>query len=163
MKTLLQVLSVEESARVHEESLDILEHTGVRVQTPAGRQILKDAGALVDEASGIVRFPKKLVEESLELAPKNFSLGARRPGADLRMNGGDCTLCLDGAGTMALDRNTGERRLATYDDWRSITRIADALDEIGIYWLQVEPSDMGDTPADYVDYLCRVHRNFSPS
>jgi trimethylamine--corrinoid protein Co-methyltransferase len=161
MKALLQVLSAEERARVHEESLQILDHTGVRVDTPVGRQILKDAGARVDEASGVVRFPKNLVEASLELAPKDFSLGARRSGADLRMNGGDCTLCLDGAGTMALDRSTGERRLATYDDWRDVTRIADALDEIGMYWLQVEPSDKGDTLADYVDYVCRVHRNFS--
>ena len=83
MKALLQVLSTEERARVHEESLQILEHTGVRVETPVGRQILKDAGARVDEASRIVRFPKSLVEESLELAPRDFSLGARRPGADL--------------------------------------------------------------------------------
>jgi trimethylamine--corrinoid protein Co-methyltransferase len=161
MKALLQVLSTEECARVHEESLQILEHTGVRVQTPVGRQILTDAGALVDEASRIVRFPKNLVEESLELAPEGFPLGARRPGADLMMNDGSCTLCLDGSGTMTLDRSTGERRLATYDDWRNVTRIADALDEIGMYWLQVEPSDASDTLADRVDYMCRVHRNFS--
>jgi trimethylamine--corrinoid protein Co-methyltransferase len=161
VKTRLQVLSEEERARVHEESLDILQHTGVRVETPLGRQILKDAGALVDEVSGVVHFPKKLVEQSLELAPKDFSLGARRPGADLRMNGGGSTLCLDGAGTMALDRDSGERRPATYDDWRNITRIADALDEIGIYWSQVSPSDAGDTLADELDYMCSVHRNFS--
>jgi trimethylamine--corrinoid protein Co-methyltransferase len=161
MKTRLQVLSEEERARVHEESLDILQRVGVRVDTALGRQILKDAGALVDEVSGVVRFPRKLVEESLELAPKDFSLGARRPGADLRMNGGGSTLCLDGSGTLVLDRDSGERRPATYDDWRNITRIADALDEIGIYWSQVSPSDAGDTLADEVDYLCSVHRNFS--
>ena len=161
MKTQLRVLSEEERSRVHEESLDILQHAGVRVQTPLGRQILKDAGALVDESSEVVQFPKKLVEQSLELAPKDFSLGARRPGADLRMNGGDSTLCLDGAGTMALDRDSGERRPATYDDWWNATRIADALDEIGIYWAQVSPSDVGDTLTDEVDYMCRVHRNFS--
>jgi trimethylamine--corrinoid protein Co-methyltransferase len=161
METRLQVLSEEERARVHEESLDILQHTGVRVETPLGRQALENAGASVDETNELVRFPKELVEQSLELAPKDFSLGARRPGADLRMNGGNSTLCLDGSGTMALDRDTGERRPATYDDWRSITRIADALDEIGIYWAQVSPSDAGDTLLDEVDYMCSVHRNFS--
>jgi trimethylamine--corrinoid protein Co-methyltransferase len=161
MKARLEVLSQEERARVHEESLDVLQHTGVRVQTPLGRRALESAGALVDEANERVRFPKELVEQSLDLAPKNFSLGARRPGADLRMNGGNSTLCLDGSGTMALDRDTGERRPSTYDDWRSITRIADALDEIGIYWAQVSPGDSGDTPLDEVDYMCSVHRNFS--
>jgi trimethylamine--corrinoid protein Co-methyltransferase len=161
MKTRLQVLSEEERARVHEESLHVLQHAGVRVQTPLGRQMLKDAGASVDESGEVVRFPRKLVERSLELAPKDFSLGARRPDADLRMNSGDSTLCPDGAGTMVLDRDSGERRPATYDDWQGITRIADALDEIGLYWTQVSPSDVGDTPAEQVDYMCRVHRNFS--
>ena len=60
MKTRLQVLSEEERSRVHEESLDILQHAGVRVQTPLGRQILKDAGALVDESSEVVQFPKRI-------------------------------------------------------------------------------------------------------
>ncbi len=161
MKAELQVLSEEECARVHQATLDVLGTTGVRVETELGRRALEAAGARVDEGSRIVRFPKELVEESLRLAPKDFVLGARRPGADLRMNGGDCTLCLDGSGTMALDRDSGERRLATYADWQNITRIADALGEIGVYWAQVEPSDAGHTLADSVDYACRVHRNSS--
>jgi len=161
MKTLIQVLSEEERARVHEASLDILENTGVRVETAQGRRILKEAGALVDDTNKIVRFPQRLIEDSLKLVPKEFILGARRPGADLKMNGGDCTLCLDGCGTMTLDHKTGERRRATYADWHNITRLADAVDEIGIYWSQIDPVDKGDTLADHVDYMCRVQRNFS--
>ncbi len=79
MKATLQVLSSEECARVHEESLDVLEQTGVRVDTPVGRQILKEAGAQVDENTRIVRFPQNLIEQALGLAPKDFTLGARRP------------------------------------------------------------------------------------
>jgi trimethylamine--corrinoid protein Co-methyltransferase len=161
VKTRLQVLSQDERARVHEESLDILRHTGVRVETPLGRQALKAAGALVDERSQLVRFPKEVVEEALALAPKDFILGARRPGADLKMNSGHSTLCPDGEGTMALDRDSGERRAATYADWWKATRIADALDEIGVYWSSVSPSDGGEKWADELDYICDVHRNFS--
>jgi len=62
---------------------------------------------------------------------------------------------------MVLDSVTGERRLATYADWEKVTRLADALDEIGVYWCQVHPSDRGDTPGDMADYWCRVFRNFS--
>jgi len=161
VRTFIQVLSEEERARIHEASLDILEQTGVRVDTPQGRQILKEAGAWVDDTSKIVRFPQRVIEESLKSVPTDLILAARRPGADLKMNGGDCTLCLDGCGTMALDRQTGERRPATYADWRDITRLADAVDEVGIYWRQVRPVDMGDTLGDHVDYMCRVQRNFS--
>lgn len=161
MKTVIQVLSEEERGRVHEASLDILKTTGVRVETRQGRRILEEHGAVVDKTSKIVRFPVHLVEESLKLVTNNFILGARRPGADYEMNEGGCTLCLDGCGTMTLDRETGERRPATYADWQQITRLADAVDEIGVYWRQVEPVDMGNALADHVDYMCRVHRNFS--
>ena len=60
-----------------------------------GTFTLKQIRKALDEISKIVRFPKRLIEESLKLAPGDFILGARRPGADLKMNGGDCILCLD--------------------------------------------------------------------
>jgi len=75
-----------------------MENTGVRVETAQGRRILKETGALVDDAGNIVRFPQRLIEEALKSVSRDFILGARRPGADLKMNGGDCTLCLDGCG-----------------------------------------------------------------
>ncbi len=161
MKTLLQVLSKDERAQVHERTLNILAKTGVRVDTAWGRQILKDAGAEVDENTTVVRFPRAMVEESLRLAPKEFTLGARRPEWDLHMNSGECTLLIDGEAVFALDRETGERRPGTIQDWMEATRLIDALDEVGIYWSMVEARDRGDTVADYVDYLRGVFGNFS--
>ena len=161
MKTFLQVLSENERAQVHERTLSILAKTGLRVDTAQGRQILKDAGAEADEVTNIVRFPRAMVEESLRLAPKDFTLGARRPGWDLCMNSGDCTLLIDGEAIFALDRDTGERRPGTIQDWLEATRLIDALDEVGVYWAMVEASDRGDTMADYVRYLRDVFGNFS--
>jgi len=161
MKTSVQVLSPDERHRVHEKTLNILEKTGVRMETPRGRQILRDAGARVDDVNKIVRFPRAVVESSLELVTRDFVLSSRRPGHDLVMNGGNSTLCPDGCGTMVLDSATGQRRIAMYDDWEKITSLADALDEIGVYWCQVVPSDRGKALGDTVDYFCRVFRGFS--
>ena len=161
MRTLLQVLSKDERAQVHERTLEILSTTGVRVDTARGRQILGDAGAEVDQNTNVVCFPRALVEESLRLAPKEFTLGARRPGYELRMNGGDCTLSVDGEGIFALDRGTGERRPSTVADWLAATRLIDALDPVGVWWCMVEASDRTDTMADYVGYLRDVFGNFS--
>jgi len=161
METLLQVLSEDERAQVHERSLSILSRTGVRVDTARGRKILGDAGADVDESSRIVRFPRTLVEESLRLAPKKFSLGARRPGWDQRMNSGECTLLIDGSAIFVLDRKTGERRSGVFNDWLEATRLTDALDDFGIYWDMVEASDRGDTMADLVTHWRHLFRNFS--
>ena len=131
MQTRLQVLSEEEQGEVHERSLKILARTGVRVDTARGRQILKEAGAQVDENARIVRFPQNLIEQTLALVPKNFTLGARRPGWDLPLNTGECNLLLDGEGTSVLDRKTGKHRPSTFHDWLEATRLADALDDIG--------------------------------
>jgi trimethylamine--corrinoid protein Co-methyltransferase len=146
---------------VHERTLRVLAQTGVRVDTAQGRHFLKEAGAEVDETTDVVRFPRALVEEALCLAPKEFTLGARRPGWDLRMNGGDCTLCVDGEAIFALDRETGERRPGTVADWLAATRLIDALDEVGVWWFMVEASDRGDTMVDYVGYLRDIFGNFS--
>jgi trimethylamine--corrinoid protein Co-methyltransferase len=135
--------------------------TGVRVDTAQGRRILREAGAEVDENTNVVRFPRALVEESLRLAPQEFALGARRPGWELKLNAGECTLLIDGEAAFALDAETGERRAATTRDWLAATRLIDALDEVGVYWSMVEVSDRGETMADYVAYLRGVFRYFT--
>jgi trimethylamine--corrinoid protein Co-methyltransferase len=161
MRTSLKVLSDDDRAAVHERSLAILENTGVRVDTAHGRQILRDAGADVNENTLVVHFPRSLVEEALRLAPRDFALGARRPGHDLQMNSGECTLLVDGEAVFALDRDTGERRPGTTADWLQATKLIDALDEIGVYWAMIERHDAGDSVGDYVTYLWKLFANFS--
>jgi trimethylamine--corrinoid protein Co-methyltransferase len=161
MRAVLQVLSQDDLDQVHERTLAILAETGVRVDTALGRQLLGDAGAAVDENSRVVRFPRSLVEEALQLVPRSFTLGARRPGWDLQMNAGACALLVDGEATSILDRQTGERRPSTHADWIEATRFVDALDEIGVYWSMIERCDTGSTMADYVQYLRSLFGNFS--
>jgi trimethylamine--corrinoid protein Co-methyltransferase len=163
MRTFLQILSDEEKIQVHERSLDILSTTGVRVDTDIGRGLLKEAGAQVNDVTKIVRFPRALVEESLRLVTKDFSLGARRPGFDLKMNAGEFTLLADGEGMFLVDAETGQRRSSTYKDWLKATRLIDALDEIGIYWSMVERGDEPPipTPGEMVQHYSRIFRNFS--
>jgi trimethylamine--corrinoid protein Co-methyltransferase len=163
MKTVLQVLSEEERHQVHSRTLEILANTGVRVDTALGRQLLGEAGAQVNEGDHIVRLPKTLVEDSLRLTTKEFSLGARRPGWDLQMNAGEFTLLADGEGTFVTDAETGERRPSTTKDWLQATHLIDSIDEIGIYWSMVERSDEPPTSnaAQQVSYLSNVFRNFS--
>jgi trimethylamine--corrinoid protein Co-methyltransferase len=161
MQTRLQVLSDDERWRIHEQSLRVLERTGVRVDTSLGRRILREAGAAVDENTAIVRLPRALVEEALRLAPRHFSLGARRPGWDLPMNAGECTLLVDGEAMFVRDRHTGQRRPGTRDDWLEATRLVDALDEVGVYWQMLESAGRGATMADFTGYLAAVFCNFS--
>jgi trimethylamine--corrinoid protein Co-methyltransferase len=161
MRTILQVLSEDEKSQIHERTLDVLANTGVRVDTPKGRQLLRDAGAEVDENTRVVRFPRQLVEEALRLAPKKFSLGARRPGWDLQMNSDDCTLLADGEGIYVLDRENGERQSSRFSDWLTATRLIDSIDEIGVYWSMVEGDGGDDSVSAQFKYWRNLFKNFS--
>lgn len=160
MKTVLQILSESEQNQVHEQTLKILAKTGVRVDTSRGRRILREAGAIVDEHTQRVRFPRNLVEESLKSAPKEFTLGGRRPGWSLAVNIGKCTLQADGGAIFTFDSEIGERRLATPEDWLVATVLTDAIDDFGVYWSVVEPG-LGDAMGEVVSYWRKVFRNFS--
>lgn len=161
METYLRVLSEDEKIQIHERTLKILADTGVKVDTELGRQYLKEAGADVNENTHIVRLPRALVEESLNLAPKKFTLGARRPGWDLSMNQGDCTFMGDGEGITVIDRKTGEHRPSTHQDWLDATRLCDALDEVGVYWAMVETGKDVESISEPVKYWSQIFKNFS--
>jgi trimethylamine---corrinoid protein Co-methyltransferase len=137
MPTLMRVLSDADVAAIHEQSVTVLAKTGMRVDSERARRILESAGAQVHESERRVRFPRALVEAALASAPKQFSLGARRPGFSLPMNAGECTLMPDGESTMVYDPVAGVRRAPTWDDWAAATKLVDTMDEVGAYWRMI--------------------------
>jgi trimethylamine--corrinoid protein Co-methyltransferase len=157
----MQVLSEQERHQVHEQTLRLLVKTGVRVDTQRGRSILGGAGAQVDEHSGIVRFPMPLIENALQAAPKNFSLGGRRAGWCLPMNAEESTLLVDSQAIYVLDANTGRRRPPAFADWLMGTHLVDMLDDFGVYWCVVELGLAGNPMAHYVSYWRNMFRSFS--
>jgi trimethylamine--corrinoid protein Co-methyltransferase len=161
VRTSLHVLSEDEKAQVHEHTLKILAGTGIRVNTAKGREILGAVGAGVDENTKIVRFPRALVEQALRSAPREFTLGSRRPGWDLPMNAGNCSLIADGEATTTIDRRSGEHRPSTFDDWLEATLLTDALDEVGVYWSMARGGEGDESIPNLVDYWKHIFGNFS--
>lgn len=159
-ETTLQVLSSEDCSRIHEETLRVLLETGVRVDTVRGRKALSDAGARVDENTHIVRIPSALVEESIKVAPKDFSLGSRRPGKLIPMNQAACGIIMDGGAIYSYDAETQMRRTATLDDWYLATRLGDCLDDVDVYWNAIETC-WDRSPGGTVSYWRTVFQNFS--
>ncbi len=161
MKTQIQILSEAERIQIHERSMKVLATTGVRVLSARGRKILKAAGADGENGSDILRLPRTLIEEALKQAPKQFKLGGRRPGWDLEMNTGECSLLADGGAISVLDWESGEIRPGNFDDWLAATHLIDAIDEIGVYWNMVEGGFSGTSLGDFVSYWRNVLKNCS--
>ena len=161
MHTQIKMLSHENLERIHERSLHLLSRTGVRVDSAKGRALLEQAGAVSQKGSNVIRFPEDLVENAIQSAPKAFALGGRREGWSFAVNRGDNTLCLNGEGTLVIDRETAELRSATRSDWLAVTRMADYTDEVGVYWRTITPHDQGDRMADFVEGMGDIFKNFS--
>lgn len=74
-------LTPERVKLIHETSLDILENVGIISSNRRVNELLAENGAEISAANGetTVRFPRKLVERCIEIAPSRVLLGARNP------------------------------------------------------------------------------------
>jgi len=130
---------------LREATLALLERTGVKYRSAKALAILKKAGAKVDEGSDRVRLPRRLVEETLALAPRSFVLGSRDGADDLDLASGFTYGTTDGCGVEVVDWRTGERRSSTKADLADITRMQDCLGSISFWWPTVSAGDCGET------------------
>lgn len=78
-KPQLKVLSDEQIYSIHQAALEILWNTGVLVKAPQARQLLHQAGAVVNDETMRCRIPGFVVEEALKRAPSSFTVYARNP------------------------------------------------------------------------------------
>ena len=61
----LEILTKEQVERIHRGALDVLEVTGVRVDSERARKIYEKGGCIVDHEEHRVRFPPGLVVGSM--------------------------------------------------------------------------------------------------
>jgi len=144
MKFTAQVLSEEEQARIHEESLRILAEVGVKFFGDKALTILKKNGAKVEEQGKTARLPAKMVAEALEWAPRNFVLGARNALYDFGLPSAVTRYCMDGTAAFTRDYLSGERRYGTLKDIENGLRVFQQMDMGVMAWA---PTTASDTPA----------------
>jgi trimethylamine:corrinoid methyltransferase-like protein len=138
----LNVLPEATIERIHGATLEVLERVGVQVRSDDMIRRLGTAGAGADPSSGRVRFPREVVEEAIGLAPRTLLLAGRDPACDLVLDGSNGYLAVDGNAAEILDLDTGDRRASSKADLAEITRVADALPQIGFVWQPVAARDM---------------------
>jgi trimethylamine--corrinoid protein Co-methyltransferase len=129
--TWIRVLSDAEIEKIHEQSLRILETTGILVDHPEGLRALEDAGARVDHQAKRARIPAKLVAQCLKTVPDRFILAARDPMKDCPLVRGGRPYSRNGGGAdYTLDLDTGEFRPLMLADLRDYYKLMDGLDGI---------------------------------
>lgn len=141
----LRILEDEQLDLLQEATLTILEQTGVQFPSDKALTILADHGAIVDRRTQVVKFPRQLVLNAMQPAPRYYRLGARDPEFDLQLQPGVTYFTTDGCGHETLDLHSGERRASRKDDVAMTARICDYLSSMSFYWPMVSAQDYGKT------------------
>src|SRR5512138_3276662 len=140
-KLKLEVLTTEEVKKIHEATLWIIEHVGVRFPSQRALEIWEANGAQVDREKKIVRVKGEVIEEALKKCPPAYPLAGRDPGQDLPLDGNHVYLGTDGCGVEVIDLQTGQKRTSCLRDVQEIARVGDATEEVAFHWVAVSAQD----------------------
>ncbi len=123
----LKVLSDEQVYDIHRAALAILWNTGVLVKAPAARDLLRRAGAQVDEETMRCRIPADVVEAALKYAPSSFTVYARNPAHNVTVSTGSLHYEPMIGRLNCYDYATGTTHRTTLEDVGHLVKLADAL------------------------------------
>lgn len=137
-----QVLTEQEIERIHQASLCILERVGVRIPHPEVRARCKAAGARVEETTGVVKIPERLIIEALESAGKRFSVFGRDLGRRARFGYGERNYNSIAGEAYWVDDECLTRRPASLSDVTVAARFGDALERIQIVGAMSDPQEL---------------------
>lgn len=139
----VDVLTADDLDLLHRRSLDVLDHVGVSTSNRGLLATLAEQGQRVDHEAGRVRLDPAFVEERVAALRREVTLFARDPDLDMVLDGSAGYLSTDGCPGDLIDLETGRRRPGTKADLQELTRVADALPQIGFMW---QPVSANDTP-----------------
>ncbi len=139
--TPLEILSADEVAHLHGSALALLREHGIRVLLPEARAILRQAGALVDDETELVRFEDGLVADAIATAPTSFELIGRSPERTVTI-GGRHLVTVPVSSPPAVSDLDGGRRDGNLSDFRDLVRLTQHFDVIHVTGPCVEPQDV---------------------
>jgi trimethylamine--corrinoid protein Co-methyltransferase len=136
-----QSLNHDQLSLLHQASLEIMAHTGMRFFEQEALDLFKKAGASVSDGN-LVHIPPRLVERALRNAPKNVTI-YDRDGRRAMSLGGYRTYFGVGSDCMYIyDLKTGERRRALLQDVGDGIRLVDRLPNINFVMSMFMPDDV---------------------
>ncbi len=144
----LKILDGSEVEEIFQRGLDVLEDVGCYFEHDEALDMFEKHGAAVDRSDGIVRIPRKMATDAIDLCPPSVLLAARDPDKDILAEGDRVYF---GPGTLPVkvrDLETGEIRNGTLKDVEQFARLIDALEFIHFWKGMLTPFDVNQKIVD---------------
>jgi trimethylamine--corrinoid protein Co-methyltransferase len=151
----LQVLSRDEIRQVHDASVHILEHAGVRVHSRTLLDALRGCGLAVDADRGIVRFTRDCLEAAVSQVPAEFDVCDRDGQPAFCLGDGQPRVAAGHNAVFWVDSDTGATRPSRVEDVVLFARVCEQLEAIDVLGIPVMPQDV-PTPAATLLYAVRA-------
>jgi trimethylamine---corrinoid protein Co-methyltransferase len=145
-----RLLTQDQILELHEASLNILETTGVRVMHEEALELLTGSGCKI-RRDDIVLFPRQLVENALESAPKAIAIFDRSGRKAMHLGGRNSYF---GTGTdliRTVDLETGKDRPSVLQDVSNAAIISDYCPEVDFIASYALP---GEVPTNSMYLRC---------
>ncbi|HZL64782.1 MAG TPA: trimethylamine methyltransferase family protein [Thermoleophilia bacterium] len=148
---------------IHLASLALLERAGVKVESPAARELFLAAGCTAADDDRVL-IPRGAVEDALAACPPSYTLAARDPARAMLMDaapGSTYVHNMGGARDVA-DPRTGAGRRATLHDQVLATRVMHHLvnqSQVTSLW---QPQDVPDLLEPLYSYLVLAFETDKP-
>ncbi len=129
-----------EIKKIHEASLDVLENTGLLFESSEVRDILAAGGAVCDEET--VRFPRSLVEDCIAKNKRIINMCDREGKDSFIIGDGQVRFAGGHNAVFVMTNDKGDRRNSVLKDVEDFAVICDALDDIDIIGVPLNPGDV---------------------
>ena len=137
-------LSPESIERIHASTLDLLQHTGIKVEDNSrALNILHSGGCRIEQHNdyGIAKIPSDVVEACLKQTPRAVKVYGRGEDSGYEFKLGHVTFTPFGEQIQIIDPETRQIRKTTHRDVAEITRLCDHFDQIGVVQRMVAALD----------------------
>ena len=141
----LSSLTDDELFDIHLATLEVLEKTGLFIESDKAIETFDGAGAEVDRRNRIVKLPPYLVEDAIRSAPSKVLLAGRDPSCDKVLEAGRVHFTNFSEGIEVVDPFNGDRRPPLKADLANAAKLVDYLDDIDVCEKAVGSSDVSQS------------------
>lgn len=141
----VNILQEKQLDELQSATLEILEQVGIHCPSDKALKIYAEHGGMVDFSHQVVRLPSQIVMEAMSHAPRFYTMGARHPSFNLKLDGKALYCATDGCGVETIDFVTRQRRRSKKEDVANMARVSDYLSALSFYWPIVSAQDFPET------------------
>lgn len=139
-RSMLRILEEEQIAMIHENALDFLENTGVKLESDRALKLLEENGCTINWDSHMVCFPKSLVKKAIENAPETFDMYNSAGEKCIELGRGNSYFA-PGPGSASIVNADGTKRDGTLEDQACETQIVQNSPYLNLVAGTIMPSD----------------------